>query len=81
MKTNTYNVFELEKSLIPSENWNARYKDMHPKCQDLVREMELDPFSQGGPIGIGFREDTGWFILCSGQGPFIHWIENDEEKI
>jgi len=29
----------------------------------------------GPPIGLGKHPTKGWFVMCSGQGPFVAWSE------
>ena len=60
------NIFELEKHLIPFTEWEE-------KVPKFVRDMvDLD---DGQPTGIGYTEKTGWYILGTGQGPFVVWME------
>jgi hypothetical protein len=68
---NAMDAMELESSLIPPP-WSQELIDKFPK--EFQQEL-LDPSQAGGPIGVGFREDVGHFILGCGQGPFIIWIE------
>lgn len=73
-------VFELEKHLIRAVRncgdpagppWEEETLAHFPeKYQDELRHPELY-----GSIGIGHTEKTGWFILGTGQGPFIIWTE------
>ena len=64
-------IFELEESLIPFEQWEPRLDEMPQECRDVVADIEPG-------VGIGHRDDTGWFVLCSGQGPFLHWMQNKD---
>lgn len=48
---------------------------MPEKCREVV---DTHPWTlYGGPVGIGQCEELGWFIACSGQGPFIAWSEKE----
>jgi hypothetical protein len=69
-------VCKLEDDLIDPDKWEDLYDKMPPECQAIVDHPE----EQGGPTGIGRNEKLGWFIMCSGQGPFPHWSEKQEEK-
>jgi hypothetical protein len=42
---------------------------------DECRKTALQCNSEGIPTAVGHTEETGWFVLCSGQGPMIAWIE------
>lgn len=68
-------LFELESSLIDPDLWKKLYDRMPQPCKEVVDNRE--PCS----IGIGYRDDTGWFIMFSGQGPGLGWIENDKIEI
>lgn len=61
---------DLEDHLIPPGEWQARYSEMPRECKEVV-----DGPRDGGPVGIGYKEGKGWFVLCSGQGPFLAWSE------
>ena len=60
------NVFKLEKYLIPPERWNG-------EVPNFVRD-KINP-EDDSPIGFGYTKETGWFILGTGQGPFLIWKE------
>lgn len=70
-------TFSLEKHMMSSEKWEGH---LHHFPDDVRKELEYNMRWQNGlekdmphPIGIGYREDVGWFCLGSGQGPFIIW--------
>lgn len=60
---------ELEDHLIPPAEWKDRYEEMPLECKKIVDDDE------DIPIGIGYKEGKGWFVLASGQGPFVVWQE------
>lgn len=62
---------ELEDHLIPPAEWKDRYAEMPSECKKYVDH----PDQEGVSIGIGYKEDKGWFVLVSGQGPFVEWQE------
>jgi len=78
-------AWELEKDLIPSEDWTDEVIAHYPKgIQEELKVLRAGPpwkqDSQGRtllphPTGVGFREDVGWFCIGCGQGPFIIWLE------
>ncbi len=75
-------TFELEKHLIPPDKWD---KDLISKFPENLRdEIEYNIRWSNGeekdmphPIGLGFREDIGYFMIGCGQGPFIIWSEKE----
>ena len=73
-------AYYLERYLLSMEKLNERLGEMPPplKAQmDKWNDPEFDIWSQGCSIGMGHSPDVGWFILGSGQGPFVIWIEGD----
>lgn len=70
------NVFELEKHMISPSEWSEKIPS-HVIEQLGVKTAEevIEESKRGGPIGFGYTEETGWYILMSGQGPFVFWIE------
>jgi hypothetical protein len=73
-KRRTIMVYELEKFAYPPERWSEV-----PQCVVDVLGKSLEEASKEVPLSIGHTPETGWFILMSGQGPFIFWIENPGE--
>jgi hypothetical protein len=63
---------ELEQYLIVPDSWD---KILHHIPNELHEEIRND--GRGYSIGVGYREDTGWFVLACGQGPCIIWMERD----
>lgn len=70
MKQTEQLVFKLEKHLISPEKWTDEIIGIFPK------EIQEDLRAKDYPIGIGYYEETGWFCLASGQGPYIVWMQN-----
>jgi hypothetical protein len=58
----------LEMQLIPPDKWEE-------KAPEHVYKMAME-YSTGGPTGLGWNERIGWFMLGTGQGPYIAWMEN-----
>lgn len=61
-------VCSLEDDLIPPSLWKNFYDLMPAECKKVV---DRPPDC----IGIGRNARAGWFIMCSGQGPFCAWSE------
>jgi hypothetical protein len=70
-----YTVFELEKCLIPFNDWENHYKYLPDDKFIMLRDY--NPQDEG-PIGLGHHTIVGYFILASGQGPFLVWAEHEE---
>ena len=66
-------VFGLEKKLINWEKLRERKDELPEYCRKIFDTLDADPEALGGPAGIGWDENLGWFVLGSGQGPFLHW--------
>lgn len=60
------NVFELEKKLIKHDDF-SNY-NIPKEVLDIYNDSE-----ESGPTGIGYDDEIGFFILGSGQGPFLIW--------
>ena len=60
-------AFALERYLIPPDEWDD--SGAPRAVMDIVTE-ETDA---GVSAGIGYHPEKGWFVLESGQGPFIVW--------
>jgi len=75
-------VFELEGHLIPPNMWD---EDLVLKFPEKLREeirysirwSNGEEKDMPHSIGLGFRDDVGYFMLACGQGPFIVWIEKE----
>ena len=66
-------VFQLEKKMVPVEQWAAI---AHNYPQWLRKQMDL----KDAPIGFGYDEEVGWFSLeSSGQGPYMVWSEKVQD--
>lgn len=57
----------LESFTIPTEQWSTA----PPKAQEEAKESS----SEGIPTAIAHHPEWGWFVLHSGQGPYIAWQE------
>ncbi len=80
------NVFELEQHGIPFEEW-CLHKDKLPKGVWALLENHMTDMDNYGPIYglgcmggtlLGWKEGVGYFIVGSGQGPFMVWMENPQ---
>ena len=58
---------DLEKYLIPVDQWQDAPPD--------VRRMAEEGHKEGIPVGVGWCIERGWFILHTGQGPYIAWAQ------
>lgn len=73
----TISVYELERQMISSSEWDKIPQEAHEMFKEVLHES-LEDACKSGPTGVGYTEETGWFILMSGQGPFIFWMENED---
>ena len=64
-------AFRLEAHLLPEDS--ARVRNM-PEFMREVLEVTA-------PQGIGWNKYTGWFVLSSGHGPCIDFIENEHVMV
>lgn len=62
---------ELESKLIEPDKWSDFYDIIPEYCKKVVDELEVNQ----EPIGIGWDESLGWFVMGSGQGPHLIWQE------
>jgi hypothetical protein len=69
------NVFDLEKHLIPPNKWYYHREKLDPNVLQDLENCLIDPWSSGGNMGLGYTEDTGYYVLFSGQGPGVAWME------
>lgn len=72
-------VFQLEKRLIPFYEW-VNHKDKLPTniwnmIANHMAAIELYGGGSVGPLGLGFDDELGYYMLASGQGPFVVWME------
>ena len=58
----------LESYLIPREYW-------HIVPRRIIAEVTLD---DGDSEVIAHHPDYGWFVLATGQGPFVAWTDMGE---
>jgi len=70
-------VTEYEKCLIHPDKWDLLYDKMPKRVQEEVDELRVHPQC----IGIGYCNEIGWFISCSGQGPGLLWQQKSEGVI
>ena len=64
-------AMSLEEHLIPPDRWNS----CTPQIPIEARRIANNAIAEGISTGIGWLEGTGFFILMTGQGPFIAWME------
>jgi hypothetical protein len=70
----------LERYLLSREELYKRYDEAAEPIKmklDQWNDPEYDPWSEGCSIGMGWSPEAGWFILGSGQGAFVIWLECD----
>lgn len=67
-----FSVFDLEKKLNSIDV-------VVPKVVEDALGGSFSEACKSGPVGFGYTEETGYFILMSGQGPFIFWLEKELE--
>lgn len=70
------NIFDLERKMIPFEEWNKHIDRFPFEQQEWIRSHQKNPHLEG-PMGIGFTPETGYYVLFCGQGPGVGWIEKD----
>ena len=63
-------VADLEKKTIDPDRWD--------EAPPLIRLMAQESSGEGIPTAIGHDEVTGWFILQTGQGPFVSFAERPD---
>jgi len=69
-------IFDLEKNgPIPHEETDICKNHVPEK----VWEIYMQHIKEGYPIIFGLREDVGHYLLSSGQGPFVIWMENPQQ--
>jgi hypothetical protein len=64
-------ALELERYLIEPRHWYKDQSWLELVPPDVIEE--LDTSEQ--PTGLGRHPTKGWFVLGTGQGPFIVWSE------
>jgi hypothetical protein len=69
------NIFDLERNgPIPFEEWHAHSKNLPVGVWNFILNNIEERFS----TMLGYRDDTGYYVLCSGQGPFVMWMEKSQ---
>jgi hypothetical protein len=58
----TFSIGELEAQLLPA---------MPTKALKIIQQG----YEEGFPTGVGHNKDIGWFVLQTGQGPFVAYSE------
>lgn len=66
------NVFALEKHLINYNEWLLHENNIPKEKWDILMDKE------SGPTGLGYTDETGYYILGTGQGPFVIWMEKEK---
>lgn len=69
------NVFELESHGIPFKEWSNHKDKLPQKIWGMLEEEIKNP---SGPIMLAYKEGVGYYILASGQGPGVVWMENPQ---
>jgi len=69
-------VYDLEKHALTEEILNK----VSPCVHDALGQPLEDACAEV-PITVGHTTLTGWFILMSGQGPFIYWLEYEDRGV
>ena len=73
------NVYELEQHLIKFDRWRKILKyypqDIQGEAEYIIRWEQGLEKHMPHPLGLGYREDIGYFALATEQGPFIMWAE------
>jgi len=64
----------LEKFIINSKDWGRM--DIP---EDFLEEVK-SASEAGIPAALGYHESVGWFILHSGQGPYIAKCQKEKRK-
>ena len=79
---NKLNIFYLEKFLIPYGEWVAHKDKLPENIWNMIANHANDMRMYGPgcvePIGLGFVPELGHFLLGSGQGPGVLWMENQQ---
>lgn len=62
-------AMDSENDVIPTDQWYVAPQEV----QDMANEAS----TEGIPAAIGKNDKLGWFILHSGQGPYIAWSQHE----
>ncbi len=75
-------VFELEHYLLPYERWVEHKDNLPNNIWNLIANhiAAIDHWGGGcvEPMGLGYREDVGYFLLGAGQGPSVIWMQKPQ---
>jgi hypothetical protein len=66
-------AMSLEEHLVPPARWDV----------EVPPEVRLHGIEDEGsyPVGYGRHPEKGWFVLGTGQGPFVIWAEWENEPV
>lgn len=80
------NVFKLEYFLLDWDELKHYYREMPQECKNIF-DLSLKCFNDkefmdkvGGPVGIGYHDEVGWFILGGDRGPCLLYSEKGEDS-
>ena len=72
----------MEKFLLPSYEWINHKEKLPANIWQMIENhlTAIDIYSGGcvEPMGLGYKDDIGYFILFSGQGPGVGWMEKPQ---
>jgi hypothetical protein len=68
------NPMSLEKHMIPPERWD---REVPPEVRVYGIEDEVVRY----PVGYGRHPELGWFVISTGQGPFVVWAEWEQKPV
>lgn len=75
----TISIFELERHLVPFYEWINHREHLPSNIWNMLENQftAIENYGPGcvGPMGLGLDKELGYFILGSGQGPFVIWME------
>lgn len=70
----TPSALSLEQHLIEPDRWD---REVPPEVRIHGIEDEVVRY----PTGYGRHPELGWFVLSTGQGPFVVWAEWQEKPL
>jgi len=65
-------AYGLEQYGIDPDQWEA-----NPEWKSILPVDVIEELSEPYPIMLGKHPTKGWFVLGTGQGPYIIWTEWD----
>ena len=75
-------IFELEHYMFPYERWVEHKDNLPDNVWNMIANhiSAIDHWGAGcvEPMGLGYREDVGYFLLGAGQGPGVIWVEKPQ---